>query len=127
VRKAEDDHHAAIILAEEPDPLHDQVCFSCQQSAEKYLKALLQEAGLSIPKIHDCNRLLGLLPAKYSSLLRYRRGLILLSRYAVTARYPGANASKRQAASALRWAGKVRLVWRDLLGLETPPHEKESA
>ena len=31
----------------------DQICFLCQQSAEKYLKAILEEAGQPIPKTHD--------------------------------------------------------------------------
>jgi uncharacterized protein len=35
----------------------------------------------------------------------------------VDARYPGSNASKRQATSALRWAGRVRDVCRTILGL----------
>lgn len=37
---------------------YDAVCFHCQQCAEKYLKAFLQEQGHHIPKIHDLNQLL---------------------------------------------------------------------
>jgi HEPN domain-containing protein len=29
------------------------VCFHCQHAAEKYLKALLQEGGLVVPRTHD--------------------------------------------------------------------------
>jgi uncharacterized membrane protein len=47
----------------------------------------------------------------------FRRGLTFLTRFASETRYPGDNASKRQAASALRWAGKVRQACRHLLGL----------
>ncbi len=43
-----------------------------------------------------------------------------LSDFAVDVRYPGDNASKRQAVSALRWAGKVRAACRLLLGLRPP-------
>jgi HEPN domain-containing protein len=34
-------------------PNYDAVCFHTQQTAEKYLKAWLQEAGKPIPKIHN--------------------------------------------------------------------------
>jgi hypothetical protein len=47
-----------------------------------------------------------------------RRGLIFLTDFAVDIRYPGDSASKRQAASALRWAGRVRGECRRLLGLD---------
>jgi HEPN domain-containing protein len=117
VRKAEDDHRAAVMLAEEPDPLPDQVCFHCQQSAEKYLKGLLEELGLPIPKIHDLESLLALLAAHHSKLRPLKRGLLFLTDFAVDTRYPGNRTTKRQAASALRWAGKVREACRALLGI----------
>ena len=50
VRKTEDDFRAAEILVAEKEALHDQVCFHCQQAAEKYFKALLQELGLAATK-----------------------------------------------------------------------------
>ena len=37
------------------------VCFHCQQSVEKYLKARLEEAAISFPKTHDLENLLMLL------------------------------------------------------------------
>jgi CheY-like chemotaxis protein len=50
-----------------------------------------------------------------------RGGLAFLSNFTVEVRYPGDNATKRQAASAGRWAGKVRYTCRHLLGLQQPP------
>jgi HEPN domain-containing protein len=97
--------------------LHDQRCFHCQQSAEKYLKALLEELGLSVAKTHELDDLLDRLLPHHLSLRSFRRGLSFLSQFAVGVRYPGDSASKRQAASALRWAGKVRHACRNLLGL----------
>jgi HEPN domain-containing protein len=35
--------------------------FCCQQSAEKYLKARLEEADIESPKTHDLEKLLNLL------------------------------------------------------------------
>jgi HEPN domain-containing protein len=106
----------AEILAAGREPFPDQVCFHCQQSAEKYLKALLEELGLSISRTHDLEDLLVLLLPHYASLGRCRRGLRFLTGFAVDPRYPLLRTTKRQAASALRWAGKVRHACRDLLG-----------
>ena len=119
VQKAEDDHRASVNLKNGPDRLHDQVCFHCQQSAEKYLKALLEDAAKPIPKIHDLDGLLTLVLPLHPSLLSLRRGLVMLTDHGVMTRYPGTKATKRQAAAALRWAERVRRECRTLLGL--PP------
>jgi HEPN domain-containing protein len=34
-------------------PFHDERCFHCQQSAEKFLKGLLEDLGQTVPKTHD--------------------------------------------------------------------------
>lgn len=127
VRKAEADHRAAEKLAVDNEPFHDQVCFHCQQSAEKYLKALLEELGQAIPKTHDLQDLLNLLLPTYPTLTSHRRGLDPLTEFAVTTRYPGKNASKRQAASALRCAGKVRDAVRLLLGIPPPRQRRKKS
>jgi HEPN domain-containing protein len=119
VRKAEADYRGANRLARGPDRLHDLVCFCCQQSAEKYLKALLEEAGQTVPKTHDLDKLLTLVQPGGATLRPLRRGLLFLTDFAVDTRYPGNWTSKRQAAAALRWAGRVRTACRAVLGL--PP------
>src|SRR5438309_3511145 len=108
VRKAESDCQLAAAIARRNEPFHDEQCFHCQQAAEKYLKALLEELGLAVPRTHTLKDLLALLVLHYPSLAGFRRGLTFLTRFAVEIRYPGDKASKRQAAAALRWAGKVR-------------------
>src|SRR5262249_4311512 len=50
VLKAEEDLEGAQWLAALPKPKRDAACFHCQQSVEKYLKALLQENGLAVPR-----------------------------------------------------------------------------
>jgi len=117
VRKAEADYLAARRLRRGRDPLHDVVCFHCQQCAEKYLKALLEELSLTIPKTHNLVSLLPLLTPHHPSLRSLRRGLDYLTRYAVDTRYPGDSASKRQAVAAWRWAEMARTVARNLLGI----------
>jgi HEPN domain-containing protein len=97
--------------------VHDGVCFHCQQAAEKYLKALLQEQGHFIPRTHSLHQLLGLLVPFDGGLVPLRRGLRMLSRFAVDVRYPEFNATKRQATAALSWAERVRREIRVRLGL----------
>jgi len=96
---------------------HDLTCFACQQSAEKYLKALLQEAGQVVPRTHDLELLLALLLPRDAALSSLRRAASILSPYAVEFRYPGRVANKRQARAALRHASKVRAAVRERLGL----------
>jgi HEPN domain-containing protein len=126
VRKAEADYRVAQLLRRGKEAVHDAVCFHCQQCVEKYLKALLQELGLPITRTHDLEALRVQLHPHHPSLAPFRRGLGFLSDYAVDARYPGKTASKRQAASAWRWAGKVRTAARSLLGMrERRPRRKK--
>jgi HEPN domain-containing protein len=120
VRKAEADYQLAVRIARRSEPFHDQRCFLCQQSGEKYLKALLEERVLSVPKIHELERLLTVLQPHYPALRLHRRGLAFLTNFAIGVRYPGDNASKRQADAALRWAGRVRDACRALLGRRPP-------
>jgi HEPN domain-containing protein len=117
VRKAEADWRVATRLRRGTDPLHDAVCFHAQQCAEKYLKGLMEEAGLRVPKTHNLLDLQMALRSHHPSLRSLRRGLHFLTPFAVDTRYPDDNATKRQAESALRWAGRVRAEARALLGL----------
>ncbi len=98
-------------------PFNDLICFHCQQAAEKYLKALLQERGVKAPRTHDLQDLLSLLLPHDPTLRPLARGLLFLNPFAVDYRYPGENASRRQAQAAIRWAQKVRDELRKHLGL----------
>jgi HEPN domain-containing protein len=104
-----------VEIAKEGKPFHDETCFHCQQSSEKFLKGLLEELGQPVPKTHDLDVLLNLLLPHHLALRSLRRGLTFLSDFAVDIWYPDNNASKRQAGAALRWAGKVRDVCRLIL------------
>jgi HEPN domain-containing protein len=96
------------------------LCFHCQQGAEKYLKALMEELGITLPRTHNLVALLPLLLPHHGSLRRFRRGLDFLTRFAVETRYPGDDASKRQSEAARRWTGQVRDACRAILGLPPP-------
>ena len=118
VRKAESDMVAVSALWDAKPGLHDVVCFHCQQAAEKYLKAMMQESGLPVPRIHNLDQLLLLLLPIDASLRSLRRGLKTLSRYAAEYRYPGASATAAQARSALKLTRRVREAIRQRLGLD---------
>jgi HEPN domain-containing protein len=119
VLKAEDDIEVARAVAALARPKRDAACFHCQQSAEKYLKALLQELGLVVPKTHNLLTLLHRLLPHDPTLAPLRVGLRSLTRYAVEFRYPGVRATARRMQSALRHAERVRRELRARLGL--PP------
>jgi HEPN domain-containing protein len=119
VRKAEDDLAGARALAVAIPPRRDLVCFHCQQAAEKYLKALLQDLGAVVPKTHELDDLLDLLLPHDATLKPLRRSLASLTRYAVKYRYPGLQASTRQMRSALRNAERVGVELRTRLDM--PP------
>ena len=118
--KAEADFLCAKALFGGRPPFHDIVCFHCQQCAEKHLKALLEELGLSIAKTHDLEKLLTTLIPHHPSLAAMTGQLQPLTDLAVDSRYPGNRANKRQTAAALRWAERVRRAARALLGLDMP-------
>jgi HEPN domain-containing protein len=119
LKKAEQDVVAARALAAQKLPPRDAVCFHCQQSAEKYLKALLQEVGAPVPRIRDMEDLLDLLLPHDATLKPLRRNVAGLTKYAVEHRYPGTWATTRQMRSALKIAERVRGEIRARLGL--PP------
>jgi HEPN domain-containing protein len=84
---------------------------------EKYLKGLMEELGLPPPKTHRLVLLLAALAAHHPELRKLRRGLVFLTPFAVETRYPGDDATKRQATAALRWMTKVRAAARQILGI----------
>jgi HEPN domain-containing protein len=105
--------------------VYDGVCFHCQQCAEKYLKALLQELALLITRTHDLESLRVQLLPHHQPLRSLCRGMEFLTDSAVDVRYSGKEARKRQAAAALRWAGRVRAAARALLGIRPPRRRRQ--
>src|ERR1700757_708895 len=92
VKKAEQDYVFAKHGSRSKVPVHDGVCFHCQQCAEKYLKGLMEELGLAVPKSHDLEALLTDLAPHQPKLRSLRRGLVFLTDFAVDTRYPGKSA-----------------------------------
>lgn len=117
VEKAEDDLLVAERLLKMKPLMKDQICFHCQQSIEKYLKALLQELGLPLKKTHNIKELLDQIIPTDKTLRSLRRGVDTLTRYAVDYRYPGLRTTPREARAALAKARRFRSEIRMRLGL----------
>jgi HEPN domain-containing protein len=111
IAKAENDYLAAVDLTRRRKlPLHDMVCFHCQQGAEKYLKASLEEAAIHFPKTHDLETLLTLLIASQPFIATLIPATQRLKPFGVLIRYPGNDAPKLQAKSALADCKAIRRV-----------------
>lgn len=63
------------------------ICFHCQQSAEKYLKAYLVYFDLDIIRTHDLVTLINKLIEKDKKLLDFIESASVLTPYAISARY----------------------------------------
>jgi HEPN domain-containing protein len=119
VAKAEGDFvTAGRELRSRKSPNYDSACFHCQQCAEKYLKAILQEQGVRIPKIHLLLELLALIIKFDESYELLKANLEILEDYAVRFRYPGDFAKKDQAQEAYEATEILRVFVRQKLRLE---------
>lgn len=72
-----------------PEIYLEDLCFDCQQTVEKAVKALLIRRAIAFPYIHDLARLLTLLEEAGEQLPEPVKQAEALTRYAVIARYPG--------------------------------------
>jgi HEPN domain-containing protein len=118
VEKAEEDFLAASALnRRRKKPLWNIVCFHFQQAVEKYLKARLEEAALSVPKTHDLLHLLNLAVPIEPLWSSYQGAFSLLVSYAVQTRYPGHSVTKSDAQHAMKLCCEFRKEARRSLGL----------
>jgi HEPN domain-containing protein len=118
VEKAEGDWNAALQLNRvRKNPNYDGVCFHCQQSIEKYLKARLEEAGISFSKTHDLIKLLSLAVGAEPTWVALQPVMVVLNPYAIAYRYPGFSATKSDAKETLQSCRLVRRAIRVSLGL----------
>ncbi|HOE01256.1 MAG TPA: HEPN domain-containing protein [Kiritimatiellia bacterium] len=89
-------------------PNFDSACFHAQQCVEKTIKAILESANCPIRKVHDLVVLLTQCPTGAARTELLRDDLELLSQYAVTFRYPGADATREQAKLAISAMDRCR-------------------
>jgi len=118
IAKAEGDFTTALReYRARKSPNYDATCYHAQQCAEKYLKALLQEANIVFDKTHDLVRLLNLLPPTIG-LAALRGNMALLSAAAVEYRYPGECATRATAKESIATCKAVRYEARANLGMD---------
>ena len=128
VAKAEADYNSTgQLLRTAQSPHLDLVCYLCQQSAEKYLKARLCEAGITFPRTHDLIVLLELITPLEPTWLSLRETAGKLTDYAVDFRYPGYSASRSQTRKALAGCVKLRDAIRAGLGLSIDEHKRRAS
>lgn len=124
VGKAEEDLRAAELLLSENPPLLYASCFHSQQAVEKYLKAYLVHCQIDFPKTHDIQQLLDTVQLTNSAVAEALGPSIILTQYAVQARYPGdlpePELEETQAALVI-----ARLVRDSLFPLLSPGPESE--
>ncbi len=116
-RYAEQDWQLAISLLRRKRLPTVAICFHAQQSAEKYLKAILLSQGVVFPKTHDLLMLNSLCEQQGILTGFSPRLLTLLSDYAVISRYPGNEPTSEEAREAVEIARGVRTFARGWLGL----------
>jgi len=106
---AKRDYDSALFLFENmhPKPI-EIVCYLCQQSAEKSIKAFLVAKGIEPPKTHDIGKLCELC-AKYDKSFLEHYGICeKLTYYASNTRYPNKiELLEYHSKSALSWANTL--------------------
>lgn len=95
---------------EDLDAFYSQICFLCQQAAEKYLKGFLVFHKIKFPKIHDLTELVKLCAKIDKNLSKILDNASALGQYYLIARYPieYKEAGKKEAREALATAEKIR-------------------
>ncbi|MGO8989758.1 MAG: HEPN domain-containing protein [bacterium] len=121
VRKAEIDFKTAAHLSQGGPDFAEGVAFHSQQTAEKYLKALLVWHQIEFQKTHDIEALLKLVGKVDDRLPKILQDTAILTPYGVDYRYPGEypEVSTSDAERALRLADNVRAEVRNRLPRHT--------
>ncbi len=88
LKKSANDLKSALILKTADQYPTDSVCFHCQQSIEKSLKALLIFKSIEFKKTHDLIYLLNISGLEQELLNKYLNIFAEINYYSVSARYP---------------------------------------
>ncbi len=119
IKKAEEDYETAEYLYDRSkQKFPTSICFHAQQSAEKYLKALLWKHEIDPPKTHSLEALLDLVVNNVPEFEEYRELLESLTPYSVEYRYPGESATAEDAQECMRIVRKLRHEFRKTLEAE---------
>ncbi|MGH7605264.1 MAG: HEPN domain-containing protein [Gemmatimonadaceae bacterium] len=86
--RADRDLRVSLHLSANAAEWPNEICFHCQQSGEKFLRALIIAQHERPARTHNLDELLGQLLALGFSLGEIRSDCVLLSKFAVQTRYP---------------------------------------
>jgi len=89
LRRAKSNLERARVGKIKDEILYEDLCFDCQQSAEKALKALLISIDKEFPPTHSIARLLEIVSETKIEIPAEIHKAIDLTDYAVKTRYPG--------------------------------------
>jgi HEPN domain-containing protein len=118
IARAEEDFTMAGLAIRQNPPLPYSACFHAQQTAEKYLKALLISKDTDFPKTHDLLLLQTLCEQAGILVAVDSKQLNTLSDYAVRVRYPGEDPTIDEAKEAVQISNAVRKFTRQYLNLK---------
>jgi HEPN domain-containing protein len=109
IAKAEGDFDCAeALFRRRKKQCNDIICFHCQQCIEKYMKAVLIFNKIVPPKIHDLPSLDLALQKVDSTWFWAVEELRFLSKAAVSFRYPGKDADRKDARTAIAICRRLR-------------------
>lgn len=114
VEFAERDYDASLLLAESYNPPLEIIGYHCQQTAEKYLKALLIENDQPVLFIHDLGKLNSECRKILPELSVIQDICERLTPFGTVTRYPGSSmkVSSEHLPLVLSWNQKIRDVVR---------------
>jgi HEPN domain-containing protein len=115
VDKAEEDYYDARLLRQRRK--YDTAGFHAQQCAEKYMKAVLQDAGVPPERTHQLSELLADLIQVNPMWDTLREATEALKDFAVRVRYPGMRTDAAMVSIAVGACDLVRNALRQYLGL----------
>jgi HEPN domain-containing protein len=115
---AEEDYNTARAALRRQSPWLHTVCFHAQQTAEKYLKAILTTKGKTFPKTHDLLELSNLCAQAGVIVPVPIDSLDVLSDHAVQTRYPADAPTIEDAREAFETAQAVRKFARKYLNVK---------
>lgn len=119
ITKAEGNYISALTLVKgKRTRVFDVICNQCQQSAEKYLKALLVRHKVSFPKTHDMKQLYNLVTRVEPDIRLLEEPVLSLDPYGVDIRYAGLQATEDEMKEAVKAMKQVRKFARARLGLK---------
>ena len=117
LNRGEEELRSAIHLSTMHHPTPDEtICYLCQQSAEKYLKAYIFSHDIEPEKTHELEILLETCKMHNENFYSLLSKAIFLSKYAIMPRYPNElGITSEDMKTAIQYAKDIQKVILDVL------------